>query len=1223
MEHLAASPQSSDLLTVESCCSCRGSNPDPRFALVVRSGSTAAARVLCLAGARGTGRMSLTVSIAEALGRAHVGMSLKRGDPSSMIFGDAAGPGRVVRSLARVQVKNPIFVLDALDAVDDDGAEPLLALLAPSLRTTFKDEFIDVPFDLSEVVWIATAVDRSAIPEVLRSYLEIVELPAYTEKEKLTVAEQHLLARPFDGSLPPPAATLAPDSAVPPVGAGTDPTPPSVQPVVLLDRLISGPAELAAFSAEPPSGDGPVEAWRTAASSGAVRFELDAIRRVIRDYTGEAGVGDLNRALARVCREVVRRRPAGFDGPDVVTPVVVAEILGTAPVDSLPPAVRADVAAERRRLSDGSSDTSKETNSWIEWLLHLPWTRRNNRRIDLAAVRAALDAAQAGLEHAKTSVMEYLAVRRRNPVGAGSVLCFLGPPGVGKTSLAQAVAQALGRGFAKVSCGGLRDETELRGHNRTWRSSQPGAILRELRRVGYRDPVFVFDEIDKIGPDPAAVLLEVFDPEQQSRFRDAFVELPFDLSEILFITTANDRHCIPGALRDRLEFIHLPGYTEADKVAIADAHLIPRENRAAGLISSPLVFEPDVLQKVIRDYTAEPGVRQLGRHLRSICRKVALGRETGDESLIRERITVEDVSGWLGADALAGDGLDPLRRQLDAPDLPEAVRSRSREVFKRLSGLVPGDPEYVRRSEYLRCLAALPWAGAAVPPIDRLQVRAKLDETHAGLGAVKDRIIESLAVGALRRSHMVPVFCLLGPPGVGKTSLARSLAAALGRASVCVDCQEISNAEALLGVPEDRSGRIVKELRGAGAGPPVFIFDEIDCLPDGGGAPEALLEVFASRTGGGFRDRYVDLPLDLSGALLVTTATRLDRVPRPLREHLLVVQMPGYTEAEQLAIADDSLLPVQIGLHGLPARAVRVTPDALRAGGAGVFAGPGAVAPDPGAHRVVRNRRPPPGRGRRVRGRDYAGRRRGGARFPRVFGDPGSGPPPAAGRQCRAGCEDRRRRRPCVVLRGRVHAGRRPLRRHRVGGRRDEGVGPARVLVAAGERRAVRPRPGVPPRNRCAPACAAVPGVAGRGVGRDRDGGRAGFGVHGASGRGRCGDDGGDHHLGGCAPGRCCQGEGAGGPAPGADARRPAGGYREAVRGARRGSPARTDRPLRDADRRVAGLGLASRSDAGAFRGPEVPARAPGAALLNLDSAVPPQGAPSRDRPRAGTPIYR
>ena len=364
---------------------------------------------------------------------------------------------------------------------------------------------------------------------------------------------------------------MAPDSAVFPTANGTGPALSSERPVVLLDRLISGPAELAAFSAEPPFGGGAVEAWRTAASSGAVRFERDAVRRVIRDYTGDAGVGELNRTLAQVCREVVRRRPAGFEGPDVVTPVVVAESLGTAFVDSLPPAVREAVAAERHRLSG----TSEETNSWIEWLQHLPWTRRNNRRIDLAAVRAALDAAQSGLDHAKASVMEYLAVRRRNPVGAGSVLYFLGPPGVGKTSLAQAITQALGRGFAKVACGGLRDETELRGHNRTWRSSQPGAILRELRRVGYRDPVFVFDEIDKIGPDPAAVLLEILDQEQQARFRDAFVEIPFDLSEILFITTANDRECIRGPLRDRLEFIHLPGYTEADKVAIADAHLIP------------------------------------------------------------------------------------------------------------------------------------------------------------------------------------------------------------------------------------------------------------------------------------------------------------------------------------------------------------------------------------------------------------------------------------------------------------------------------------------------------------------------------------------------------------------------------------------------------------------------------------------------------------------------
>ena len=930
---LAASPQSCNLLTVEICRPGGGSNPDPRFALVVRPGSTAPPRVLCLAGPRGAGKTSLTVSIAEALGRAHVRMSLKGELPSFLIFGNDAAPGEIVSNLARVQVKNPVVVLDALDVVGEEGVEPLTALLDSSLRRRFKDEFLGVPFDLSPIFWIATVVDSSAIPEALRSYLEIVELPAYTEEEKLAIAEQYLLARPFDGSVHPPAAVLAPDSAVFPAADGTGPAPSSERPVVLLDRLISGPAELAAFSAEPPPGGRAAEAWRTAASSGAVRFQLDAIRLIIRDYTSEVGVGELNRLLAQVCREMERRRPPGLEGPDIVTPVVVAEILGTAPVDSLPPAVRAAIAVERRRLSDGSSDTSKETNSWIEWLQHLPWTRRNDRRIDLAAVRAALDAAQAGLKHAKASVMEYLAVRRRNPVGAGSVLCFLGPPGVGKTSLAQAIAQALGRGFAKVSCGGLRDETELRGHNRTWRSSQPGAILRELRRVGYRDPVFVFDEIDKMGPDPAAVLLEVFDPEQQSRFRDAFVELPFDLSEALFIATANDLESIPGPLRDRLDIICLPDYTEADKVAIAESHLIPRENRAAGLTSNPPVFESDALQKIIRDYTAEPGVRQLGRHLRSICRKVALGRETGDGSLIRERITVEDVTGWLGDDALAGDGLDPLRRQLDAPDLPEAVRSRSREVFKRLSGLVPGNPEYVRLSEYLRCLAAIPWAGPTVPPIDRLQVRAKLDETHVGLRAAKDRIVDLLAVGAPRKSHAVPAFCLLGPSGVGKTSLARSLAAAFGRAAVCVNCQEISDRGALLGVPEDRSGRIVEELRGAAAGaaPPVFIFDEIDRLTDCGGVPEALLEVLASRTSGGFRDRYVDLPLDLSGALFVATAARLDQVPALFRDHFLLVQLPGYTEKEQLAIADHSLLPEQLRIHSLPGRSVRVTPDALRA----------------------------------------------------------------------------------------------------------------------------------------------------------------------------------------------------------------------------------------------------------------------------------------------------
>ena len=928
VELLAASPQSCDLLTVESSCSSRGSTSDPRFALVVRPElDPGAARALCLAGPPGTGKTSFAASIAEALGRAHVSLSLDGGDIPLLIRGDdTAGPGRVLRNLAQARVKNPVFVLEAIDQVDEADAAVLLALLDSSRRTEFNDAFIGVSLDLSEVLWIATALDRNAIPAALRDCLEIVELPAYTDEEKLLVAEQHLLARPFDASVRLPVAALSPDSETSLASFAADPAPSSERPVVLVDRLISGPEELTAASEQLPCGNAEGEAWRTAVSSGSVRFERDAVRRLIHDHTAGAGVGELDRLLAHVCREVVRRRPAGFQGPDVVTPVVVAEVLGVSSADALPPAVRAAIAAERQRLS-GSSE---KTNSWIEWLEHLPWMRRNARPIDLAVVRALLDAAQAGLEHAKASVMEHLAIQRRNPAAGGAVLCLLGPPGVGKTALAQAVALALGRGFAKLACGGLRDDTELRGHNRTWRAAQPGAILRELRRVGYRDPVFVFDEIDKIGLDPAAVLLEVLDPEQQARFRDSFVELPFDLSEILFITTANDWDSIPGPLRDRLEVVRLPAYTTDEKVAIADTHLVGRENRAAGLLSTPLSFTHDALEKIVRDYTSEPGVRQLGRCLRAICRKVAVGRETGDEALIRERITAEDVSALLGADVVAGDALDPLRRQLDAAGLTETARSRSRDGLDRLSGLASDGAEYRRLSEYLWCLAALPWSASPALEVDRVQVRAKLDETHVGLAAAKDQIIDLVDMGALKESRGVAAFCIVGPPGVGKTSLARSIAAAVGGVCAQVDCQAVSNADALLGVADDRPGRIVDELRRAGAGRPVFVFDEIDRLPDKGGATAALSEVFASRSRGEFLDRYVDLPLDLSGALFIATATRVDRVPPALREQLVPVTLHGYTQAEQLAIADHHLLPVQLALHDLNSRAVRVTPDALR-----------------------------------------------------------------------------------------------------------------------------------------------------------------------------------------------------------------------------------------------------------------------------------------------------
>ena len=417
---------------------------------------------------------------------------------------------------------------------------------------------------------------------------------------------------------------LAPDLAssvafAPPVDSPTAPG----GPVVIADRVVSSAEELSAFPARSPvQEDVANESWRTAAVQGDVRFEPNAIRLVIRDYTSERGVRDLECSLAEICRQVVLRRAPAAQGPDVVTSSIVPMFLGDADVDPLPLAVRQAIEEERRRLSaESSSDSSLPTNSWIEWLENVPWNKRNDAAIDLVRIREVLDARQAGLEDAKAMVVEYLAVRKRNPRGTGAVLCFLGPPGVGKTSLAQSIAQALGRKYGRLPCGGMHDATDLRGHNRTWYKSQPGSIIRELRRVGYRDAVLVLDEVDKIGPAPAAVLLEVLDPEQQARFRDSFLELPFDLSEVIFIATANDWDRIPPPLRDRLEVVELSAYNEKEKLAIARTHLVPAENRAAGLMPTPVGITDGALLQLIREHTSEPGIRQLTRCVRTVCRK--------------------------------------------------------------------------------------------------------------------------------------------------------------------------------------------------------------------------------------------------------------------------------------------------------------------------------------------------------------------------------------------------------------------------------------------------------------------------------------------------------------------------------------------------------------------------------------------------------------------------
>lgn len=555
--------------------------------------------------------------------------------------------------------------------VDDVVAGDRLLCLVLQRREDVADP---APEDLYGVGCAARLLKMLKYPDgtarILVEGLERVRVSRYTSRQPYLRARVRLLPEKVDGTARTQAMMRALQTRFQEV---LKISPPVGEHIKLASMNVTQPGRLADLIAGTLQFQLPekqrlletpevVERMKLLAPWLERELELSALGAKIQDEVSSTLSKSQRDYFLREQLRVIRRELGETDPAQAEWNALREQIEGA----DLPPEVASVAQRELERLATIPPAVAEHTvvRNYLDWILQLPWKQTSSDQLDLRAANRLLDREHYGLQRVKDRLLEFLAVMQRRPESGGPILCLAGPPGVGKTSLGRSLADALGRRFVRIALGGMRDEAEIRGHRRTYVAAMPGRILQAMRRAGTRNPVLLLDELDKMGSDyrgdPAAALLEVLDPEQNRGFTDHYLEVPFDLSRVLFITTANWLEPVHPALRDRLEVIELPSYTLDEKLEIVRRHLLPRSLEEHGLTAREVRLGPPTLRRIIEDYTREAGVRQLNREIASVLRKAARRLAGGKRKPEPFVARPEDLPALLGPPRFLGEGRTPM-----------------------------------------------------------------------------------------------------------------------------------------------------------------------------------------------------------------------------------------------------------------------------------------------------------------------------------------------------------------------------------------------------------------------------------------------------------------------------------------------------------------------------------------------------------------------------------